>query len=167
MKTGCFALLGHSIGALMAIKVAKRARRELGVEPVLVVMLERGAAQHPLFTEKGAQWLREEPASFFEAWNPMVYKLYKLPGPVSEAFSGVSRYFSRSAGDLGARTLEMWAKEQIMDQAAGRSGASHSMPCRFPLRIGSKRAKDMAKREESAVPRTPSRSASIDSDVRS
>ena len=67
---GAFAFLAHSIGALMAIKVAKRARAELGVEPVFVVMLERGAAQHPLFTEKGAQWLRDEPVSFFEVWEP-------------------------------------------------------------------------------------------------
>ena len=74
---GAFAFLAHSIGALMAIKVAKRARAELGVEPVFVVMLERGAAQHPLFTEKGAQWLRDEPVSFFEVWNPTVFKLYK------------------------------------------------------------------------------------------
>lgn len=74
---GAFAFLAHSIGTLMAIKVAKRARAELGVEPVFVVMLERGAAQHPLFTEKGAQWLRDEPVSFFEVWNPTVFKLYK------------------------------------------------------------------------------------------
>ena len=45
MNTGAFAFLGHSIGALMAIKVAKRARAELGVEPVFVIMLERGAGR--------------------------------------------------------------------------------------------------------------------------
>jgi len=100
MNTGAFAFLAHSIGALMAIKVAKRARAELGVEPVFVVMLERGAAQHPLFTEKGAQWLRDEPVSFFEVWNPTVFKLYK------------------SAGEVGARTLKMWATDQILDQDA-------------------------------------------------
>ena len=64
----------------MAIKVAKRARSELGVEPVLVVMLERGAAQHPLFTDSGAQWLRDDPVTFFEVWNPTIYKLYKSAG---------------------------------------------------------------------------------------
>lgn len=98
MNTGAFAFLGHSIGALMAIKVAKRARAELGVEPVFVVMLERGAAQHPLFTESGAQWLRDDPVSFFEVWNPTVFSLYK------------------KAGEVGARTLNMWATDQIMDQ---------------------------------------------------
>ena len=77
---GAFAFLGHSIGALMAIKVAKRARAELGVEPVLVVMLERGAAQHPLFTDSGAQWLRDDPVTFFEVWNPTIFKLYKSAG---------------------------------------------------------------------------------------
>ena len=64
----------------MAIKVAKRARAELGVEPVLVVMLERGAAQHPLFTDSGAQWLRDDPVTFFEVWNPTIFKLYKSAG---------------------------------------------------------------------------------------
>ena len=64
----------------MAIKVAKRARAELGVEPVFVVMLERGAAQHPLFTDSGAQWLRDDPVTFFEVWNPTIYKLYKSAG---------------------------------------------------------------------------------------
>ena len=64
----------------MAIKVAKRARAELGVEPVFVVMLERGAAQHPLFTDSGAQWLRDDPVTFFEVWNPTIFKLYKSAG---------------------------------------------------------------------------------------
>mmetsp|Transcript_42970 Transcript_42970/g.68070 ORF Transcript_42970/g.68070 Transcript_42970/m.68070 type:complete len:350 (+) Transcript_42970:93-1142(+) len=110
MNTGAFALLGHSIGALMAIKVAKRARSELGVEPVLVVMLERGAAQHPLFTDSGAQWLRDDPVTFFEVWNPTIYKLYK------------------SAGEVGARTLKMWATDQIMDQDAIEVGF-HRFKC--------------------------------------
>mmetsp|Transcript_96979 Transcript_96979/g.230677 ORF Transcript_96979/g.230677 Transcript_96979/m.230677 type:complete len:351 (+) Transcript_96979:33-1085(+) len=111
MDTGAFAILAHSIGALMAIKMAKRARAELGVEPVFVIMLERGAAQHPLFTERGAQWLREEPVGFFEFWNPMIYKLYKSAPP-----------------EVGERTLSMWAKEQIMDQDAIEVGY-HSFKC--------------------------------------
>eukprot|EP00440_Ansanella_granifera_P023959 gb/GFBE01026021.1/.p1 GENE.gb/GFBE01026021.1/~~gb/GFBE01026021.1/.p1 ORF type:complete len:351 (+),score=75.29 gb/GFBE01026021.1/:1-1053(+) len=97
MDTGAFALMGHSIGALIAIKVAKRARAELGVEPVFVIMMERGAAQHPLFTDVGAERLRTDPVPFFEYWNPMVYKLYK------------------SAGEIGERTMEMWSKDQLMD----------------------------------------------------
>ncbi|CAE7756095.1 grsT [Symbiodinium microadriaticum] len=110
MDTGAFALLGHSIGALVAIKIAKRARAELGVEPVAVIMLERGAAQHPLFTEVGAERLRSDPASFFEYWNPMVFKLYK------------------SAGDIGKRTLDMWQKDQLMDQDAIEVG-HHTFKC--------------------------------------
>eukprot|EP00913_Durusdinium_trenchii_P011601 g10895.t1 len=84
MNTGAFAFLGHSIGALMAIKVAKRAKAELGVEPVFVVMLERGAAEFPLFTEKGAHRPSQEPVSFFEVWNPTVYKLYKSAGEADQ-----------------------------------------------------------------------------------
>jgi len=110
MDTGAFALLGHSIGALVAIKIAKRARAELGVEPVAVIMLERGAAQHPLFTEVGAERLRTDPVSFFEYWNPTVFKLYK------------------SAGDIGKRTLDMWQKDQLMDQDVIEVGY-HTFKC--------------------------------------
>eukprot|EP00933_Yihiella_yeosuensis_P070644 TRINITY_DN78787_c0_g1_i1.p1 TRINITY_DN78787_c0_g1~~TRINITY_DN78787_c0_g1_i1.p1 ORF type:complete len:351 (+),score=56.96 TRINITY_DN78787_c0_g1_i1:104-1156(+) len=98
MDTGAFALLGHSIGCLMTLCVAKRAREQLGVEPVLVVMMERGAAQHPLLTESGADLLRRTPEIFFESWNPTVHMLHK------------------KSGELGRRTLEMWAKDQIIEQ---------------------------------------------------
>mmetsp|Transcript_27790 Transcript_27790/g.52148 ORF Transcript_27790/g.52148 Transcript_27790/m.52148 type:complete len:350 (+) Transcript_27790:36-1085(+) len=110
MNTGAFVLLGHSIGALVAIKISKRARAELGVEPVSVIMLERGAAQHPLFTEAGAEKLRTDPVNFFEHWNPTVFKLYK------------------SAGDVGKRTMDMWAVDQILDQDAIEVGY-HTFRC--------------------------------------
>lgn len=98
MNTGSFAFLGHSIGGIMAIKIAKRAREELGVDPVCVIMLDRGAAQHPLFTKVGAERYRADPIAFFEYWNPQIYALYK------------------SAGEMGERTMKMWTTEQIMDQ---------------------------------------------------
>lgn len=59
METGSFAILGHSIGCLVAINLAKRAQEELNVKPVAVFMVERGAAQFPLFTEKGIECLRD------------------------------------------------------------------------------------------------------------
>lgn len=100
MDTGTFALLGHSIGCLMAILVARRARAELGVEPVLVIMMERGAAQFPLFTNVGADRLRNDPIPFFEYWNPMVSHMYN------------------TGTELGQRTMDMWATDQIIDQEA-------------------------------------------------
>jgi len=59
METGNFALLGHSIGCLVIIEVAKRAEAELNVKPVAVFMVERGAAQWPLFTDTGLKALQD------------------------------------------------------------------------------------------------------------
>mmetsp|Transcript_17581 Transcript_17581/g.55387 ORF Transcript_17581/g.55387 Transcript_17581/m.55387 type:complete len:353 (-) Transcript_17581:177-1235(-) len=92
MDTGAFALLGHSIGCLIITKVAKRARAELGVEPVMIFMVERGACEHPLFTEKGYKFLHEDPLPFMAVYQPSVIAFYN------------------SAGALGQRTLDMWQK---------------------------------------------------------
>merc|ERR1712232_591890 len=93
-----------------AIMVAKRARAELGVELVTVIMMERGAAQYPLFTDVGAERLRLTPAAFFEYWNPMVYLLWK------------------NSGENGKRTLDMWATDQIMEQETLEVGY-HLLKC--------------------------------------
>jgi len=92
MDTGSFALLGHSIGCLVITRVAKRAREELGVEPVMVFMVERGACQHPLFTEKGYEKLHSDPVGFMSIYQPTVVA------------------FVKSAGDIGQRTLDMWQR---------------------------------------------------------
>jgi len=60
METGSFAFLGHSIGCLVALELAKRAQEELNVKPVAVIMVERGAPQFPLWTEKGLKALSNE-----------------------------------------------------------------------------------------------------------
>jgi len=92
MDTGSFALLGHSIGALIVTALAKRARAELGVEPVFVFMLERGAPTYPLFTEKGYDMLKNDREALMEIWQPLVLTLYK------------------SGSEIGARTMELWQK---------------------------------------------------------
>lgn len=92
MDTGSFALLGHSIGCLVVTKLAKRAKEELGVEPVQVFMVERGACQYPLFTEAGYKMLREDPLPFMQVYQPTVCSFYK------------------SAGATGQRTLDMWQR---------------------------------------------------------
>lgn len=92
MDTGTFALLGHSIGCLIVTKVAKRAREELGVEPVMVFMVERGAGQFPLFTEDGFKRLHDDPIPFMTIYQPSVVSFYN------------------SAGAVGQRTLDMWQK---------------------------------------------------------
>mmetsp|Transcript_41687 Transcript_41687/g.89507 ORF Transcript_41687/g.89507 Transcript_41687/m.89507 type:complete len:441 (+) Transcript_41687:136-1458(+) len=59
MSTGHFALLGHSIGCLVVVELAKRAQAELNVKPAAVFMVERGACQWPLFTQHGLDSLSD------------------------------------------------------------------------------------------------------------
>merc|ERR1719199_1289714 len=82
----------------MAIMVGKRARAELGVEPCAVIMMERGAAQFPLFTKLGYERLRDDPVEFFQYWNPTPYLIWK------------------TGTDIGKRTMDMWQIDQLMDQ---------------------------------------------------
>lgn len=92
MDTGTFALLCHSIGCLVGTVVAKRARAELGVEPVLVFMVERGAPVFPKWTPEGLEVLKTDPERFLGYFQPNAVSLL------------------RSAGDLGKRTFDMWRK---------------------------------------------------------
>jgi len=92
MDTGSFAFMGHSIGCLIVTEVCKRARAKLGVEPVMVFMVERAAPIWPLFTEKGYDMLKNDTVKLFEFIKPNVIKFYN------------------SAGALGQRTFDMWAK---------------------------------------------------------
>mmetsp|Transcript_61390 Transcript_61390/g.170226 ORF Transcript_61390/g.170226 Transcript_61390/m.170226 type:complete len:352 (+) Transcript_61390:95-1150(+) len=110
MDTGTFALLGHSIGCLVVTRIAKRAREELGVEPVAVFMVERGACQFPLFTEEGYKKLREEPLPFMAIYQPAVISFYK------------------SAGAIGQRTLDMWQKGWFCENETLEPGY-HTFKC--------------------------------------
>mmetsp|Transcript_75946 Transcript_75946/g.176161 ORF Transcript_75946/g.176161 Transcript_75946/m.176161 type:complete len:353 (+) Transcript_75946:36-1094(+) len=110
MDTGTFALLGHSIGCLIVTKLAKRAREELGVEPVVVFMVERGACQFPLFTEKGYKKLHEDPLPFMAIYQPAVVSFYN------------------SAGAIGQRTLDMWQKGWFCENETLQPGY-HTFNC--------------------------------------
>lgn len=110
MDSGAFALLGHSIGCLVATGVARRAREELGVEPVFVFMVERGAPQYPLFTDSGLELLKTDRESFMAIWMPMVLSLYT------------------SAGEMGRRTMDMWQKGWFVEND-NRQPGFHTFRC--------------------------------------
>lgn len=59
METGAFAFLGHSVGCLVVLELAKRALEELNVKPVVVFMVERGAPQFSPLTPKGVDALQD------------------------------------------------------------------------------------------------------------
>eukprot|EP00408_Alexandrium_pacificum_P019812 CAMPEP_0171201088 /NCGR_PEP_ID=MMETSP0790-20130122/24313_1 /TAXON_ID=2925 /ORGANISM="Alexandrium catenella, Strain OF101" /LENGTH=336 /DNA_ID=CAMNT_0011666483 /DNA_START=41 /DNA_END=1051 /DNA_ORIENTATION=+ len=69
MDTGSFAVLGHSIGCLLATAVCERARRELNVEPLYAIMLERGAPQFPVLSPSGQDMLRNKIDDFLGAYG--------------------------------------------------------------------------------------------------
>jgi len=69
MDTGSFAVLGHSIGCLLATAVCERARRELNVEPLYAIMLERGAPQFPVLSPSGQDMLRNRIDEFLGAYG--------------------------------------------------------------------------------------------------
>jgi len=92
METGAFAFLGHSIGCLIVTELARRARAELGVEPVAVIMVERGAPQYPVFTEWGYDLLHTNPEEMMSFRNKLVWEMYQ------------------KGGDVGKRTMEMWQR---------------------------------------------------------
>lgn len=111
MDTGSFALLGHSIGCGIATGVARRARAELGVEPVLAIMVERGALPFPKWNEFGIQQLRDEPLRFMEHMQPKCANLFK-----------------HAPEDMGKRTMNMWQKGWFVE-ADTREVGWHTFRC--------------------------------------
>lgn len=75
-----FALAGHSMGAQVMIEVAALAQGLLGLEPVCLFPIDRGAPHLPLYTEEGYRLLcMKEPQEFFDGFNPMIGKLMRDP----------------------------------------------------------------------------------------
>mmetsp|Transcript_94060 Transcript_94060/g.166604 ORF Transcript_94060/g.166604 Transcript_94060/m.166604 type:complete len:372 (-) Transcript_94060:121-1236(-) len=73
-----FALLGHSIGVLIMLGVAKKMKYSLGLEPCSVYVLDRAAPQHRICSDFGYKLLEEEDAQeFIRIFNPQPYFLYE------------------------------------------------------------------------------------------
>eukprot|EP00416_Gambierdiscus_australes_P028160 CAMPEP_0171084896 /NCGR_PEP_ID=MMETSP0766_2-20121228/18603_1 /TAXON_ID=439317 /ORGANISM="Gambierdiscus australes, Strain CAWD 149" /LENGTH=231 /DNA_ID=CAMNT_0011542429 /DNA_START=98 /DNA_END=793 /DNA_ORIENTATION=+ len=71
-----FVLMGHSIGVLIMLGVAERAKAQYGLSPVCVVVMDRGAPQHPLCSDFGARLLERDSLDFIRIFNPQVHHLY-------------------------------------------------------------------------------------------
>mmetsp|Transcript_16721 Transcript_16721/g.37687 ORF Transcript_16721/g.37687 Transcript_16721/m.37687 type:complete len:337 (+) Transcript_16721:112-1122(+) len=69
MDGGSFAVLGHSIGCLLATAVCERARRELNCEPVYAIMLERGSPNFPVLSSTGQDLLRNHIDEFLALYG--------------------------------------------------------------------------------------------------
>lgn len=72
-----FALLGHSIGVLIMLGVARQAKARFGLEPSAIFAFDRAAPQHRLCSDFGLQKLEEDPADFIRIFNPQPWYLYE------------------------------------------------------------------------------------------
>jgi len=89
-----FALIGHSVGCLLMVEVAALLRRELGLEPVLAVALDRVAPHTPMFTKEGLEKMQSSPDEFMRLYNGEVYRCSQAAG-----------------GERGQRMLRMWVDD--------------------------------------------------------
>jgi len=108
-----FAFMGHSMGAQVMLEVARKARLELGVEPSMMFILDRGAPHYPLYTQEGYEMLCEEdPLDFFDGFHPMISKLMR--GTRTEA---------------SEHMISMWTKDLKLSQEHQRDIGYHILKC--------------------------------------
>jgi len=89
-----FALIGHSVGCLLMVEVAALLRSELGLEPALVVALDRVAPHVPMFTPCGMELMQSSPEDFMRLYNGEVHRCAQAAG-----------------GERGQRMLQMWVND--------------------------------------------------------
>lgn len=93
-----FALAAHSMGCQVMIEVALRLKQRMGLQPVAMFPIDRGAPHIPIYTEEGHRLLcMDEPLEFFEGFNPTVYRLMLKP----------NRHESKDT----QRMIEMWKRD--------------------------------------------------------
>lgn len=110
MDTGAFVLLGHSIGCLVSVYVGERAKRELNVEPELVILMERGAAHIPAFSDYGYELLKKDPLMFMQIRDPSTAK-----GCAME-------------NEIGKQALRMWGADLQIENDTREVGF-HKFSC--------------------------------------
>eukprot|EP00930_Biecheleria_cincta_P038687 TRINITY_DN26571_c0_g1_i1.p1 TRINITY_DN26571_c0_g1~~TRINITY_DN26571_c0_g1_i1.p1 ORF type:complete len:370 (-),score=71.89 TRINITY_DN26571_c0_g1_i1:37-1095(-) len=130
-----FVFISHSIGCLIAMAVAKKAREELGLEPAGVVMMDRAAPNIPLHSEAGQKRRDEDPWAFMKEYNGMVYN----------AASG-------AGGEKGERMIKMWV-DDVKIGSDTRPVGFHKFNCELLLLVASENAgiealKDSPKKED-------------------
>mmetsp|Transcript_96062 Transcript_96062/g.213900 ORF Transcript_96062/g.213900 Transcript_96062/m.213900 type:complete len:344 (-) Transcript_96062:37-1068(-) len=89
-----FALIGHSIGCLVVVGLAKKLFEEMGLSPACVIMLDRAAPHFPLHSEFGQKLRDEDPWQFMKDYNAMVW----------QAATG-------AGGEKGERMIKMWCDD--------------------------------------------------------
>mmetsp|Transcript_41261 Transcript_41261/g.128231 ORF Transcript_41261/g.128231 Transcript_41261/m.128231 type:complete len:352 (-) Transcript_41261:171-1226(-) len=108
-----FALVGHSIGALILTGIAHKVRHMFGIEPDCCFILDRAAPHHALCSELGAKMLREDPERWIRIFNPMVN--------------------SFPADDEGKRMLNMWIGDMKFQEEGAKPLGFHEFHC--PLHV--------------------------------
>jgi len=93
-----FALAAHSMGCQVMMEVALRLKQRMGLQPVAMFPIDRGAPHIPIYTEEGYRLLcLDEPLEFFEGFNPTVYRLMLKP--------------NRNESKDTQRMIEMWKRD--------------------------------------------------------
>jgi len=71
-----FAFMGHSIGVLIMVGVAERAKRLYGLEPCCCFVMDRAAPNYGLCSSLGSDILNRDAKDFVRIFNPAVYETH-------------------------------------------------------------------------------------------
>lgn len=118
METGVFAVIGHSIGCLIATGLCERAKRELNVEPLYAIMIERGAAHFPVHSEFGLNLLRTRPLDFLKIYSP----------PTAKAIETFKAADKEKTGEGWKHVLDMWGNDLQIENDTREVGW-YKFPC--------------------------------------
>lgn len=116
-----FVLMGHSIGVLIMLGVAERAKANWGLEPSCCVVMDRGAPQHPLCSDFGAELLQRDSLDFIRIFNPQVFNMFMQ-----------AKAKGRDEDSTAARMCKMW-QEDIKYQQNVKPEGFHMFRC--PLHV--------------------------------
>lgn len=103
-KGGClegapFSLVGHSMGVQVMVEVAMLAKKRLGLEPVCLFPIDRGAPHLSVYTPEGYRLLcMDEPQEFMDGFNPQIGKIMQDPA-------------RHKPGTDYERQIRMWQKD--------------------------------------------------------
>lgn len=113
LMTGHFAVVGHSIGVLIATYICIRAERELGVQPQAAFMIERQPPHMKSWTEHGLDMMIRRPQEWIELYNPSLGKAAR-----EKLYDGVED------------SVAMWANDEQVSHHTIPVG-SYRFPCKL------------------------------------
>lgn len=118
MDTGHFAVIGHSIGCLIATALCERAKRELNVDPVLAIMLERAPPNLAVHSDYGLELLKSEPLEFLKIYNKQIAKGI-------ESYKAIDK---DNTGEHWKHMLDMWGND-LQIENDNREVGWYTFPC--------------------------------------